>query len=154
MSIFEANSNRKKHVMDKADEQDNIFSGDINTNMQVDSRESDLSQNVLNPVNPAVLCLFRIALLRLKVGGRLVFWLPSEALATEFVIRDRLRTMETDLQTSRLVYISNNELQTDLNHIDYRDTYLKFERASRQELHGALWRWLVVYRKEKSDREK
>jgi len=70
--------------------------------------------------------LFNIAVRRIKVGGRLVFWLPTEAFWTEDNV---VRLLESLLRNA-----NSNAQQR-----------LKLERVREDMLHDRLWRWLCVY---------
>jgi tRNA G10 N-methylase Trm11 len=72
--------------------------------------------------------LFGLAARRLKSGGRLVFWYPTEALVDEEEVRAQLGKL--------LVHA-----------VGEGGRGLVLERMSREELNGALWRWLCVYTK-------
>lgn len=106
-------------------------------NLQTSSLGDDGNSFDSNPVLPAISCLFEIALLRLKVGGRLVFWLPTESFIKAEDVRIRLECIEQEVYTS---HQSGSESKS--------NSILKFERMSRQELHDVMWRWLIVYVKE------
>lgn len=71
--------------------------------------------------------LLRIASARLRAGGRLAFWMPSEALTEERTLRASLEGIAATAGVS--------------------NASLSFVRATRQDMSSRLWRWLVVYEK-------
>jgi tRNA G10 N-methylase Trm11 len=73
-------------------------------------------------------CLLSLANYRLKKGGRLVFWLPTDAFISEQEVRVLLQEIESG---SRLTVGG--------------DLGLEFVRAVPEELNRSLWRWLCVY---------
>jgi tRNA G10 N-methylase Trm11/DNA-directed RNA polymerase subunit M/transcription elongation factor TFIIS len=73
-------------------------------------------------------CLLSLANSRLKKGGRLVFWLPTDAFITEIEVRALLQEIESE---------SSLNVGGDLG--------LEFVRAVPEELNRSLWRWLCVY---------
>jgi tRNA G10 N-methylase Trm11 len=73
-------------------------------------------------------CLLSLASYRLKKGGRLVFWLPTDAFTTEIEVRTLLQELEDKVS---------------LNF--GRNLGLEFVRATPEELNRSLWRWLCVY---------
>jgi tRNA G10 N-methylase Trm11 len=72
--------------------------------------------------------LFAIAARRLKPGGRLVFWLPTDAFITEEDMQAQLREMVAQAGTMA-------------------EKSLVLQRTTKEELHDALWRWMCVYQK-------
>ena len=68
--------------------------------------------------------LLRLAVKRLQPAGRLVFWLPTAAHATEAEVRGLLDELvaQAGAQGS-----------------------LVYERSTPEELNGSLWRWLCVF---------
>jgi tRNA (guanine10-N2)-methyltransferase len=74
-----------------------------------------------------IVTLFNVAAKRLRHGGRLVFWFPTEALLTREQVREILKKYEIHAG------------------IDACD--IQFERAKQQELNFGVWRWLIVYRR-------
>lgn len=68
--------------------------------------------------------LFRIAKLRLRLGGRMAFWMPTEAFTSEPEVRRILSELEVEAGG---------------------DGSLVFVKAIREELNNKLWRWLCVY---------
>lgn len=79
----------------------------------------------------AVVMLLVVAMKRLKPGGRLVFWLPTEASLTSEQVRDMLVTYE---DSARAI-------------CNVRSSKLVFEGVKPQELNFGVWRWLVRYSK-------
>ena len=76
----------------------------------------------------SVATLLLIACHRLKLGGRLVFWLPTSAETSFDALIDILHDIE------KLTY---SDIEKDL----------KFLSATPQHLHSKLSRWLCVYEK-------
>jgi tRNA G10 N-methylase Trm11 len=74
--------------------------------------------------NSVVTTLFQVARARLKRGGRLVFWYPSDAFVSEASVVEEL-----DACLERAGSGAALELQ----------------RLMPEKLHDKLWRWLVVY---------
>jgi tRNA G10 N-methylase Trm11 len=107
-------------------------------------------------------CLFKIAARRLRSGGRLVFWLPTECDLTDSQLRAQLRLFE---QAAGLPSLSKHRadsfglslddvdhalsgrkmLEEDVNPDSGFEDYLQFERARPQRMHKDLTRWLCVY---------
>lgn len=75
-----------------------------------------------------VATLLLIARHRLKPGGRLAFWLPTDATVDSISLSETLREIEK------------------LTHCDIRK-YLLFDSATPQYLHSKLTRWLCIYEK-------
>ena len=73
-----------------------------------------------------IVVLFNIAAKRIKVGGRLVFWLPTEAFCTENQVINLLQTLLVKANT-------------------FAQKKLKFIRVREDALHDRLWRWLCIY---------
>lgn len=76
----------------------------------------------------AITTLLLIATHRLRVGGKIAFWLPTSA---DVNIGDVQAILS---QIENFSALAINE-------------YLQFSRATPQHLHSKLCRWLVVYRK-------
>jgi tRNA G10 N-methylase Trm11 len=73
--------------------------------------------------------LFRIAMCRLKLGGRLVFWMPTSGTAT----------------LDELVQTLHGILSATMPH--QQSTYMAFIRATPQYLNSRLTRWMCVFEK-------
>jgi hypothetical protein len=69
--------------------------------------------------------LLQLAHKRLQPHGRLVFWLPTAAHATETEVRGLLAELALRAGAGSLVYV----------------------RSTPEELNGSLWRWLCVFEK-------
>ena len=69
--------------------------------------------------------LLHVASHRLKVGGKLVFWLPTEASLAASEVESLLHTYTRSIRVSNLL----------------------FQRAQKQIINGGVWRWLCVYKK-------
>lgn len=143
-----------------------------------------------------VVCLMQLAAYRLKPGGRLVFWLPTDGFLTQQNVRDILLELEADagVTATKNTYDDNIErvfnyentihCQNDVSNVKYENESVQrveesiipstsgsfslsqdqniwrnqlggsaggrliFQRATPQELHDKLWRWLCVYTKE------
>ena len=83
----------------------------------------------------AIVMLFIVAMKRLKHGGKLVFWLPTEAFLTRQEVELMLETYK-----SSAISISNAYADPGVG------KKLIFENAKQQELNYGVWRWLVRYR--------
>jgi tRNA G10 N-methylase Trm11 len=107
--------------------------------------------------------LFRLAARRLKPGGRLVFWLPTDAFLSDVEVKGMLDGMvrvAADSYTNSDSYQGNEHRNRDdgqQNRVGNRElsegggdgaiSGLKFERMTKEELHNSLWRWMCVYTK-------
>lgn len=74
--------------------------------------------------NSVVSTLFQVARARLKRGGRLVFWYPSDAFVSEASVVEELRVCLERAGPG---------------------APLELQRLMPEKLHDKLWRWLVVY---------
>ena len=79
--------------------------------------------------------LLAVAAQRLRPGGRLVFWLPTDVDVTHEVL---LRDVLGPLERAAGVVVDGGDGCT---------AVLAFVRARRQPLHSNLVRWLCVYRR-------
>ena len=92
-------------------------------------REKAMGVSKLFPMglnDETIVVLFNIAAKRIKVGGRLVFWLPTEAFCTENQVINLLQTLLVKANT-------------------FAQKKLKFIRVREDALHDRLWRWLCIY---------
>ena len=98
-----------------------------NTNGSNDQVPS--SNDVTNKFNEdsrfAITKILEVANQRLKLGGKLVFWLPTEANLVASDVESLLRDYECSVQCESL----------------------QFRRAKQQEINNSVWRWLCVYQK-------
>jgi len=85
------------------------------------SKDSPMGHN-----DETITMLFNIAAKRIKVGGRLVFWLPTEAFYTEDNAISLLQTLMGKANS-----LANKKL--------------KFRRVREDMLHDRLSRWLCIY---------
>ncbi len=73
----------------------------------------------------AVTNILYVASRILKVGGKLVFWLPTEAHLTTGEVESLLNTYVNSIRVNNL----------------------QFQRVQKQVINSGVWRWLCVYRK-------
>ncbi len=86
-----------------------------------------------NDVLEVAVILFRVASRRLRPGGRLVFWLPTEAFLAEAEVTRRIQEVMAAAAASESA--TSNAAGRPL---------LRLLRVGREELNDGLWRWLCV----------
>lgn len=96
-------------------------------NAQVECADSAISTNgdeETDPANAVVATLFDVAKTRLEIGGKLVFWYPTDAFVKS---EDVISLLEKCMSRSAL------------------GGRLELSRVTPEKLHDKLWRWLVIY---------
>ena len=111
---------------EKARQADGSGSGAAGAKVQLNTYTKRSSDDTTDEV---YVSLLQVAERRLKVGGRLVFWLPTEPQTS---LED-----VTALLQQLMVAAGSQAART-----------LRLRRAAREELNDALWRWLCIYTKD------
>lgn len=108
------------------------------------------SVECLGDPSAVLVTLFRVALQRLKLGGMLVFWLPTRAFTTaeevrEYVgnIQDTARPLNAGNDAGNASSMDGDTISHNSSRKDSRGV-LQLERVTAEELNDNLWRWLCV----------